>query len=234
MDGLLEFARGPFFRFSLAVMLLGLLRVIALDLSAAYMAHRRAADKTIPWNWVIRRTLMWFFPVNRIFASRPVYSLFSILFHVGLLLVPLFLYAHVELWRGALGFGWFTLPKVVADWLTIATFVFGLLLVISRISSRTSRFLSRKQDFLWPIILLIPFITGYICANAGVGPAGYRFGMLVHMLSAEVIFILMPFTKVAHCVLMPLSQLISAMAWKFPAKTDDDVCTTLKKKGARV
>jgi len=234
MDGLLEFARGPLFRFSLAVMLLGLLRVVALDLSAAYMAHRRAGDKTIPWNWVIRRTLMWFFPVNRIFASRPAYSLISILFHVGLLLVPIFLYAHVELWRGTIGFGWFTLPKAVADWMTIATVVLGLLLVISRISSRTSRFLSRKQDFLWPIILLIPFATGYICANTGVGPAGYRFGLLVHVLSADVILILLPFTKIAHCVLMPLSQLISAMAWKFPAETDNDVCTTLNKKGAPV
>jgi len=118
--------------------------------------------------------------------------------------------------------------------MTIATVVLGLLLVISRISSRTSRFLSRKQDFLWPIILLIPFATGYICANTGVGPAGYRFGLLVHVLSADVILILLPFTKIAHCVLMPLSQLISAMAWKFPAETDDDVCTTLNKKGAPV
>jgi len=234
MDALLEFARGPLFRFSLAIMLLGLARVVLLDLSAAYMAYRRAGDKSIPWNWVIRRTLMWFFPVNRIFASRPVYSLFSIIFHVGLLLVPIFLYAHVELWRGAIGFGWWTLPKAVADWLTLAAIVFGLLLLILRISSRASRFLSRKQDFLWPLILLVPFVTGYICANAGVGPAGYRFGMLLHILSAEAIFILLPFTKIAHCVLMPLSQLISALAWKFPAETDDDVCTTLNKKGAPV
>lgn len=234
MEGLLEFARGPLFRFSLAVMLLGLARVILLDLSAAYMAWRRAGDKTIPWNWIIRRTLMWFFPVNRIFASRPVYSLYSILFHVGLLLVPIFLYAHVELWRGAIGFGWWTLPKGVADWLTMATIVFGLLLVISRIASQSSRFLSRKQDFLWPIILLFPFVTGYICANTGVGPSAYQFFMLVHILSAEAIFILLPFTKIAHCVLMPMSQFISALAWKFPPETDEDICTTLNKKGAPV
>jgi nitrate reductase gamma subunit len=234
MEGLLEFARGPLFRFSLAVMLLGLLRVIALDLSAAYMAWRRAGDKTIPWNWIIRRTFMWFFPVNRIFASRPVYSLYSIFFHVGLLLVPIFLYAHVELWRGAIGFGWWTLPKAVADWLTLATIVFGVLLIVSRVASSTSRFLSRMQDFLWPIILLIPFVTGYICANTGVGPAGYQFSMLIHVLSAELIFILLPFTKIAHCVLMPLSQFISALAWKFPPETDEDICTTLNKKGAPV
>jgi hypothetical protein len=33
---------------------------------------------------------------------------------------------------------------------------------------------------------------------------------------------------------MPLSQLISALAWKFPPDTDDAVSTTLEKKGAPV
>ena len=61
-----------------------------------------------------------------------------------------------------------------------------------------------------------------------------RLTLLVHVLSAELIFILIPFTKIAHCVLMPLSQFISNLAWKFPANTDEDVCTTLNKKGAPV
>jgi hypothetical protein len=30
---------------------------------------------------------------------------------------------------------------------------------------------------------------------------------------------------------MPLSQFIIALAWKFPANTDDDIAITLKKKG---
>ena len=232
MEALLEFARGPLFRFSLTVMLLGLLRAVALDLVAAWGSYRRAGDKTLPWGLIIRRTLQWFVPVNRVFITRPFYSVFSILFHVGLLLVPVFLFTHVELWRGAIGFGWPALPKFWADWLTISTIVFGLALVIGRISSRASRFLSRKQDYLWPLLLLIPFVSGFVCANAGVGPTAYRISMLVHVLSANLILILLPFTKIAHCVLMPLSQFITSLAWKFPAGTDDEVCTTLNKKGA--
>ncbi|MFH1372198.1 MAG: hypothetical protein ABII79_00150 [bacterium] len=234
MEVWLDFARGPLFRFSLAVMLLGLLRVILLDLVAAVAAYNRAGDKTLPWKLIVRRTARWFFPANRVFTNRPVYSLFSILFHVGLLLVPILLFAHIELWRDVLGFGWPALPKFWADWLTISTIVFALALVISRISSRASRFLSRRQDYLWPLILLIPFTTGYICANLSVTPTVYQLSMLIHMLSAELIFVLLPFTKIAHCVLVPLSQLISNLAWKFPAETDDDVCTTLNKKGAPV
>jgi nitrate reductase gamma subunit len=58
--------------------------------------------------------------------------------------------------------------------------------------------------------------------------------MLVHVLSGELIFVLLPFTKIAHCVLMPLSQLVSTLAWKFPARVDEDVAETLDKKGAPV
>ncbi len=234
MSELLEFARGPLFRFSLAIMLLGLARVIALDLIAAYRAYRRAGDKQLPWNFIVRRTLRWFFPVNRMTTSRPVYSALSIIFHIGLLLVPLFLFAHVELWRDVLGFGWWTLPKAWADWLTLMTVFAAAAIVIGRISSSASRFLSRKQDYLWPIVLLIPFASGYVCANISVAPKLYQFSMLLHVLSANAIFVLLPFTKIAHCVLMPLSQLISALAWKFPPDTDDDICTTLDKKGAPV
>ena len=81
---------------------------------------------------------------------------------------------------------------------------------------------------------MVPFVTGYICANLGVSPAIYRLSMLVHILSGELIFILLPFTKIAHCVLMPYSQIINGLAWRFPADTDDAVCTTLNKKGAPV
>jgi nitrate reductase gamma subunit len=234
MQGLLDFARGPLFRFSLAVMLLGLLRIVTLDLVAAVGAYRRAGDKTLPWGFIARRTLRWLFPANRLLRRRPVYSVLSVLFHVGLLLVPVFLFAHVNLWRGALGFGWPALPKPWADWLTIGTLVCGLGLLIGRISSRESRFLSRMQDFLWPPLLLIPFATGYACANLDVGPAVYQTVMLIHVLAAELIFILVPFTKIAHCVLAPLSQFISSLAWKFPADTDEDVSKTLHKEGAPV
>jgi len=234
MDAVLDFARGPLFRFTFAIMMLGLLRILILDIVAAIQAYHRAGDKTMPWGLVIRRSLQWFVPVNRVFHNRPVYSLFSILFHVGLILVPIFLYAHIRLWAGAVGISWRALPEVAADILTISTIVFALLLFIGRASKGTSSFLSRRQDYFWPLLLSLPFITGFICANLGVGPNAYRIFMLIHVLSAELIFLLIPFTKIAHCVLMPLSQLVCTIGWKFPPETDDKICTTLGKKGAPV
>jgi len=231
---LLELAQGPLFRLTFAIMALGLLRILILDIWGAVEAYRKAGDKNIPWGQAFRKSLAWLFPVGKAFGSRPVYSLFSILFHIGLILVPLFLFAHVELWKSGIGLGWVTLPKDWADYLTLSTIIFGLALFIGRVAFRASSFLSRKQDIIWPLALIVPFITGYICANTGIAPAGYQFFMLIHILSAELIFALLPFTKIAHCVLMPLSQFVATLAWRFPPDTDEPVAISLNKKGVPV
>jgi len=234
LETLLEFAKGPLFRLTFLVMVLGLIRIVVLDVWGAIAAYRRAGDKQLAWGTAIRNTLQWLFPVRRVFTQRPVYSLFSILFHVGLIIVPIFLLAHVQLWESGAGVSWWTLPHVWADVLTLTTIGFALALLLGRLFDGGARFLSRKQDYIWPILLMLPFITGYLCANAGMRPSFYQLLMLVHILSGELIFVLIPFTKIAHCVLMPFSQFIIALAWKFPARVDDKICTTLNKKGAPV
>jgi nitrate reductase gamma subunit len=231
LQGVLEFARGPLFRLTFAIMILGLLRILILDIWGGVEAYLKAGDKKIPWGDAFKKTIHWLVPINKATKNRPIYSLFSILFHVGLIVVPLFLYAHVQLWKSGLGVGWFTLNKTVADILTLMTIVFAFALFIGRVASGNSRFISRKQDYLWPLLLVIPFITGFICANIVTNPSTYRTFMLIHVLSGELIFVLIPFTKIAHCVIMPLSQFIITLAWRFPANTDDDVVTTLDKKG---
>lgn len=231
MESILELASGPVFRLCFLIMLLGLARILLLDIWGAYNAYRKAGDKSMPWKLMLSRGMEWIFPVKRIANSRPVYSIFSMLFHVGLILVPIFLYAHVQLWEKSLGISWVTLPYEVAYWLTISTIVFGSALFISRVFTKSSSFLSRKQDYIWPLLLIFPFVTGFLCAHFNVSPQYYQAFMLMHVLSADLIFILIPFTKIAHCVLMPLSQVICTLAWKFPPNTDEDIAIILNKKG---
>jgi len=234
MESLLEFARGPLFRITFAMMILGIFRILILDIWGLIEATMKAADKNIPWAQAFGKTIAWLFPIKRLGAKRPIYSIISVIFHIGLLIVPIFLYAHIQLWKGGLGFGWLSLNKDWADILTLITIIGAIALFIGRVAFIESRQLSRKQDYFWPLLLLIPFVTGFVCANTAVSPEGYQFFMLVHILSAELIFVLLPFTKIAHCVLMPFSQFIITVAWRFPANTDDAVCTTLNKKGAPV
>lgn len=230
----MEFARGPLFRLTFTLMILGLLRLLIGTIIGMVKVYNQAGDKQIPWRDVILRTLNWLFPVKRLFTMNPPYSLISFIFHIGLILVPIFLFAHIELWRGSLGIGWPALPRTVADILTISTIAGSILLLIGRSVSSNARALSRKQDYLWLILLLIPFLTGFLCANATLTSAVYHYVMLLHILSAELIFVLIPFTKIAHCALFPVSILVSTMGWKFGADSPKNLEVTLNKKGAPV
>lgn len=227
MESWIGFGRGPLFRLAFALMVFGLLRIVALTVISVVEAYRRNEDHIVNWPEVARQTLGWLFPVGRLWRRRPVYSTVSILFHAGLLIVPLFLAAHVFAWKRALGFGWTAMPQALANGLTLAVVVCGLALFVGRVSGAAARTLSRPQDYAWPLLLILPFATGYVCSNLAIGAKTYDALMLLHVYSADLILLLIPFTKIAHCVLAPLSQVVTAVAWKFPAGAGDRVAATL-------
>ncbi len=227
MEAWIEFGRGPLFRLAFSVMVLGLLRVFVLTAVGIGEAYRRNSDRILPWKEIGRQTLGWLVPLGRLCRQRPVYSLTSFLFHVGLLSTPFFLAAHVLLWRRSVGFAWSAFPQQIADYLTLLTIAAGIGLFFGRTLHRGARALSRFQDYLWPLLLVWPFATGYICSHAAIGPKAYQVSMLLHVYSADLIMALIPFTKVAHCVLAPLSQLVTAVSWKFVPGAGDRVAATL-------
>lgn len=232
MEELLDFVKGPLFRFSFSIMILGLIRVFFLSLINGFEAKQKAKDKTIPKNYVTKMSLGFLFPL-RAFRTKPFYSIVSILFHIGLLFTPILLFDHALLFQNSIGISWIglTLSKQVADWVTILTVITGITLLILRVSNRASRFISRKQDYLWPLLLLIPFISGFVCSQVETTPDTYNIFLLIHILGGCLIFILIPFTKIAHCILLPLSQWVTARAWKFPQDTGENVLKELGREG---
>lgn len=228
MEGWLEFGRGPLFRLSFTLMTLGLLRLLVLTGVNFWEAYQRSPDKILPWKDLTAKTLSWLVPVTgSLWRKRPLYSTISFLFHVGLLIVPLFLAAHILLWEKGIGFDWPALPQALADALTYLTIAMGMALFAGRAFHGGSRSLSRFQDYFWPLLLVTPFATGAVCANLGVSPRLYGQLMLVHVYSANLIMALIPFTKIAHCVLLPVSQYVAGLAWKFPAGAGQRVAETL-------
>jgi len=208
-------------------MLLGLLRILLLTAVGIVEAYGRSPDKLVPWKEIRNQTHAWLFPIGRLWRQRPVYSLASFLFHAGMIVTPLFLASHILLWRNSLGFGWPALPQRLANWLTLLVICTALGLFFGRVLDSRARAVSRLQDYVWPVLIAIPFVTGYIAANAFIAPRTYQQMILVHIYVGDLIMLMIPFTKVAHCVLMPLSQLVTSVAWKFPAGAGDRVLETL-------
>lgn len=224
----LEWARGPAFIFAFTLMVLGLIRNVLLTLWSTAQALMRAGDKKIPWKDVIVKSFEWIVPLKKI-KERIWYSLFSIFFHVGLILVPVFLIEHVALWRRGIGLSWPTLSQSLADGLTLLTLIMIAFLLIGRLANRTARALNRSQDILILLLLTVPFISGYLAAHPGTNPFNYQATMLIHVLSGDFILCLVPFTKLCHCVLLPLTQLVSEVGWHFPPGVGKKVALLLGK-----
>lgn len=227
MEAWIEFGRGPLFRLAFSLMALGLLRIILLTVVGIAEAYQRSPDRIVAWGEIARQTLAWLVPAGRLWRKRPLHSSTSFLFHAGLLLVPFFLAAHVLLCQRSTGLAWPAIPQTLADWLTLLTIATGLGLFCGRLLDPRARALSRRQDYLWPLLLVVPFATGYTCSNAAIGPRTYQGMMLFHVYSGDLIMLMIPFTKIAHCVLAPLSQLVTAVSWKFVPGAGDRVAATL-------
>jgi nitrate reductase gamma subunit len=228
MEGWLAFARGPLFRFALLIMLLGLGRHLLVTIFNAWRAVRRAGDPRIPYGAIAMTTIRWLFPFKNL-NNRLWYSITSVLFHVGLILTPLFLAAHILLWKRGLGMHWPGLPPLLADGLTVLTIIAGVMLLIGRTGNRESRALSRLQDFVLPALLLVPFLTGFLAVHPALSPIPYGTAMLIHVLSGDLILILIPFSKLAHMVLLPTTQIVSELGWRFPADQGVNVGIALHK-----
>jgi nitrate reductase gamma subunit len=228
MDTLIEWARGPAFVFALAFMLGGLLRHAALTLWEMRKTMRRAGDKSLAYGPALKATLRWLFPLGKL-RHQFLFTLSSLLFHVAILVVPLFLAGHIALWARGIGLSWPAIPESVADVLTVVAVVAGMALVVQRLAARATRALSRFQDYALPLLIALPFATGFLIAHPALNPFSFSATLLVHILSANLILVLMPITKLSHAVLLPSAQVVSEMGWRWPADAGSRVAIALGK-----
>lgn len=228
MESWLEWARGPAFIFAFVFMLLGLTRHVALTIWEVARAMYRAGDKTLPYRQIFVTTLKWLFPVEKL-KDRLFLSLTSVSFHIAILIVPIFLGGHIALWARGLGISWPAIPNQLADVLTIIAIVTAVALVIQRAAAGPTRSLSRFQDYVIPLIVAVPFASGFLVMHPSVNPFSYEAALLVHVMSANLLFVLVPITKLSHMALIPTVQLVSEVAWHWPPDAGSKVAVTLGK-----
>lgn len=215
MEAWLEWARGPAFRASFLILLLGLARVLVLNVASIVTLARKArrSGRRVPARRILVATLQWMLPFKKAVERRWLFSLTSLVFHVAIIITPVFLAAHILLWQRGLGIGWPAISNAAADFLTLIALASSLLLFVERVGARASRAISRAQDYLWPLLIAIPFASGYLAMHPVINPFSYDATMLVHVLSGDLIFVLIPFSKLAHIALFPATQLVSELGW---------------------
>ena len=202
-----QFVTGPLLWFSFAVFFVGCIVRIVLYIKGlnwqadrvAYTAHFSYGVKG-----AIRSIISWLFPFGtRSWRKNPVFTVFFFVFHIGLLVTPVFLAAHNIILKERWGFSLWTLPESVADFLTIGVIVAAVFIVLRRIALSEVRILSTAYDYLVLAIAAGPFITGYIAHHTTASP---EFWLVVHVLCGEIMLIAIPFTKLSHFVLFFMSR----------------------------
>ena len=231
MDVVIDLLKGPVFRFSVAIVILGLSRHVVLSALGFFRARSRAGFKEIEFSSVLTRTLGTLNPLRYVMGGRWLYTTMSVLFHVGLIIVPLFYLGHIRLWESGLGIGWPGIPNALADVLTLLTIATGVGLIAGRALFKDSRGMSRTQDWILPPLIVIAFLTGFLLAHPGSNPLDLKITTLLHLSVSNLLLIITPFTKIAHCVLLPFSQLVAEMAWRLVPGAGENVAKTLGKEG---
>ncbi len=147
----------------------------------------------------VKSIFYWLIPWGSIAArTQPVFSSMVYLFHVSLIIVPLFLSAHNVLLQEAFGVGLWSIPDSVADIMTALMLVAGVFLFIRRLVRPEVRILTEIRDYVLLVLTMLPFLTGLL-ASLNIGP--YKTMVILHVLSGEILLILIPFTKLGHMIL---------------------------------
>jgi nitrate reductase gamma subunit len=149
---------------------------------------------------------------NSMFRTHPLVTVVTIIFHVFLFVIPIFLLAHNELFRKAFGFSLPSLSDQTTDMMTIIFLMCGGFFLYRRIFVRRVRAITTLWDIVLLAVTLTPFITGFLAFRQW---GDYSTVMIVHIVSGELMLILIPFTKLGHMIYFFLYRLLIGSEYSF-------------------
>lgn len=200
---LLTWARGPGFQIAAIIFAAG----ITLRIVEILMLGRKknlAVAKGSPMSSGLRTIITRSVPDASTFKRSAFSVTAGYIFHIGLFIV-IFLYApHILFFKDVLHISWPALPSTVIDAVSVITIITMIAVLIHRIKDPVKRFLSTFDDYLGWFVTILPLITGYIAFHRIGLPAPTL--IAIHILSLELLMIVLPFTKLMHMFTFVLAR----------------------------
>jgi nitrate reductase gamma subunit len=215
---LLEFARGPALWFSLFVLVAGSAwRVIAIfrlgtkpDLSEPRSTQWFAGALRGIFGRMIQR---------KEFRSGGKLGAFNgYLYHIGLAVIVFGFLPHVQFVKRLTGLAWPALPGWLVYLAVGPTIVALLVVLLERLTDPVLRLLSGFDDYFSWFVVLLPILTGmgvvsgWSPEHAPGAATLYPLPLAIHLLSVELLFLWLPFGKLAHTFLVFFSRGITGAA----------------------
>lgn len=130
-----------------------------------------------------------------LWKTDPLMTIVTSVFHVCLIVAPLFLLGHNILLDQSWGLSLFSLPESFSDRLTLVVLICGAYFLGRRLLLSRVRVITSIYDYLILLIAIAPFLTGFLAYHQW---WDYRTVIFLHILSGEVMLITIPFTKLGH------------------------------------
>jgi len=111
----------------------------------------------------LRSILRWSTPfATENMRRHPGMTVVAFAFHICLLVTPLFLLAHVILIEEAFNVSWWTLPDGLADAMTLIVIAGCIFFFVRRLTNREVQYVTSASDFVLLIVVVAPFVTGFL------------------------------------------------------------------------
>lgn len=197
-----ELVRGPFAWVALIVFVAGsLYRIAAMLISGKKEPSLYPATSLKDG---LRSILHGLMPFGSTYMRRqPLFTVVTIGFHLGVIILPLFLLAHTVLWYESWDILWWSLPDLLADIAAVWVMLACVYFLVRRSTVPEVKQVTRPTDILLPAIVLLTFLTGFLAYHQW-GP--YRPMLILHILAGEILLVTIPFSKLGHMLFVMFSR----------------------------
>jgi nitrate reductase gamma subunit len=197
-----ELVRGPFAWVALIVFVAGsLYRIAAMLISGKKEPSLYPATSLKDG---LRSILHGLMPFGSTYMRRqPLFTVVTIGFHLGVIILPLFLLAHTVLWYESWDILWWSLPDLLADIVAVWVMLACVYFLVRRSTVPEVKQVTRPTDILLPAIVLLTFLTGFLAYHQW-GP--YRPMLILHILAGEILLVTIPFSKLGHMLFVMFSR----------------------------
>ena len=191
---LYEIVRGPLAWVALLVFFLGTMyRIVSMLIEAR-------KDKVVyPYmslKYGLRSLMHWLIPFGSVnMRKRPVMTIVTFVFHICLVLTPIFLLSHIVLVYESWKIQWCSLPECTADVMSVLVVLACVFFLVRRIVSPEVQNVTFLSDYVLLAVVMLPFLTGFLAYHQ-MGP--YRPMLILHILTGEIMLVAIPFTRLSH------------------------------------
>jgi nitrate reductase gamma subunit len=204
---LLQFARGPALWASLAVLLAGSLWRIVGVLRLGSEPDLSEPRSTRLFAGAMRGIVARMVPRVEFRLRKKLGFWNGYVYHVGLAVIVFGYLPHIQFVERHTGLAWPPLPDAVVYVCIGLTFVSLFIALMERLTDPVRRLLSGFDDYFSWAVVLLPLATGMVAIQQS-----NPLPLAIHLLSVELLFVWLPFGKLAHAFLVFASRGVTGAA----------------------